>query len=343
MRILLIGGNGFIGAPLACELAGSRHEVAIFHRGASAGRAGNVIQIRGDRNRLADHRDEIEQFSPEVIVDLILNSGEQARQLMDFARGIVRRVVALSSMDVYRAWGVLVGTEPGGLEPLPLTEDSPVRTVRTTYPPETVKMLRNTFTWLDENYDKIAVEEAVMSSREIAGTVLRLPMVYGPGDPLHRFFPLVKRIADGRSTILMADDLAAWRAPRGYVENVAHAIALAATSDRAAGRIYNVCQEPSLSEIEWQKKIAQQMNWAGKFVVLPREQAPKHLLQPGNTAQHIVASSERLRAELGYEETIEMGEAIRRTIAWERQNPPGTINPQQFDYSAEDAALAGAA
>jgi len=33
-------------------------------------------------------------------------------------------------------------------------------------------------------------------------------------------------------------------------------------------------------------------------------------------------------------------EAIRRTIAWERSNPPDMIQPQQFDYEAEDAALA---
>jgi len=32
MRILLIGGNGFIGSPLARELRASGHSVAIFHR-----------------------------------------------------------------------------------------------------------------------------------------------------------------------------------------------------------------------------------------------------------------------------------------------------------------------
>ena len=47
-----------------------------------------------------------------------------------------------------------------------------------------------------------------------------------------------------------------------------------------------------------------------------------------------------IRAELGYRESVEIDEAIRRTIAWELQNPPGTANPQQFDYAAEDAALA---
>ena len=340
MRVLVIGGNGFIGAPLTDELRRSGHRVAILHRRGQAAPTPDVIHIQADRNRLADYRAEIRQFSPDVIVDMILSSGEQAQQLMNVAHGLTRRVVIASSMDVYRAWGVLHGFEPGSLEPLPITEDSALRTVRTVYPPETLRMLQSVFTWVDDQYDKTSVEEAVMNDPAIPGTVLRLPMVYGPGDPLHRFFPLLKRFADGRSSILFADDLAAWRAPRGYVENVAHGIALAATSDKAAGRIYNICEEPTLSELAWQTKIGRVLKWPGKFVVLPRSRTPAHLLQPGNAAQHVVVSSERIRSELGYRESVSIDESIQRTSAWEQQNPPSTINPQQFDYAAEDAALA---
>jgi len=32
--------------------------------------------------------------------------------------------------------------------------------------------------------------------------------------------------------MMLADDLATWRGPRGYVENLAHAIALAATCNQ---------------------------------------------------------------------------------------------------------------
>lgn len=339
-RILVIGGNGFIGSYLVRQLRDAGHELAVLQRSADADPASaGLLKIRGNRNRLSDCRMQIRQFAPNVIVDLILISGQQAQQLIDETREFTQRVVAISSMDVYRAWGVMHGSEPGPLEPLPLTEASPLRTIRQLYPPETLKMLQSTFTWLDDHYDKIAVEQAIMSNSFVPGTVVRLPMVYGPGDRLHRFFPLLKRIADGRRAILLSEDFAAWRGPRGYVENVAHAIALAATSEHAAGRVYNVCQEPTLSELAWETMIAEQMKWNGKFVVLPRERTPKHLLQPGNAAQHVVASSERIRAELAYEESVKIDEAIRRTVDWEQSNPPGAINPQQFDYAAEDAAL----
>src|SRR5260370_41013575 len=99
----------------------------------------------------------------------------------------------------------------------------------------------------------------------------------------------------------------------------------------------DVCSTHHHSSVERVQRI---VGWRGKFVVLPRGQTPKHLLQPGNAAQHVVASSERIRTELGYEDLVEIEEAIRRTIAWEQRNPPSALNPQQFDYSAEDAALA---
>jgi nucleoside-diphosphate-sugar epimerase len=300
-----------------------------------------VLQMEGDRNRLRDYEAHFRQFAPHVIVDMILSSGEQADQLVDLAGDLKVRVVAISSMDVYRAWGVMQGTEPGGLEPMPITEDSPLRTVRKAYPPEVVQTIKNIFTWLNPGYDKIAVEQAVMRNRS-GGTVVRLPMVYGPGDPLHRLHGMLQRIRDGRPAIILAEDHARWRGPRGYVGNVAHAIALAAVSEAASARTYNVCDEPSLPELEWQAKVVAQTTWGGRLVVLPTRLTPKHLLMLGNPAQHLAASSQRIRSELGYQEPFTMPEAIGRTISWEQANPPAGPSLHQFDYPAEDAALAQA-
>jgi nucleoside-diphosphate-sugar epimerase len=258
---------------------------------------------------------------------------------MDTFRGIAGRAVALSSMDVYRAWGVFYNMEPGGLQELPLTEDSELRTSRNTYPPEALKRAQAVYSWLDAEYDKIPVEQAALSDAKLPGTILRLPMIYGPGDPVHRFHPILKRIDDGRKQIIFADDVAPVRTPRGYVEDVGAAVALATTSAQAAGRVYNVCEAESFGELDWARKIAAGDGWDGEFVVLPHDRTPKHLLWPGNTAQHVVASSECIRKELGYREQLPREESIRRTIAWERANPPATPTAQ-FDYDAEDAALA---
>jgi nucleoside-diphosphate-sugar epimerase len=339
MRILLIGGNGFIGRFVLAALQEQGHSIALFQRGTKAAPAG-VEQIQGDRSQLSSSATELKRFAPEVVIDLVISSGTQAEELMTIFRGAARRVIMLSSMDVYRAIGISQGTESGPLQEVPLTEESELRRRLHPYRPETLQHLRKIFTWMTDDYDKMPAERTVMNDPELPGTVLRLPMVYGPGDPLHRFYPVVKRVVDGRRHIIFAQTLAAWRSPRGYVENVAAAIALAATDDRAIRRIYNVGEEPSFGELEWARKIAGEMEWGGNFVVLPVENTPPHLLRPGNTAQHWAVSSARIRKELGYEEPIEMQEAIRRTIRWEQENPPPGVSQAQFDYAAEDAAVA---
>jgi nucleoside-diphosphate-sugar epimerase len=191
---------------------------------------------------------------------------------------------------------------------------------------------------VDDEYDKVPAERTVLNDPRLPGTVLRLPMIYGPGDYVHRFHPVLKRIDDGRRQILFADDVAAIRTPRGYVEDMAAAILLAATSQRCAGGVYNVCEKETFSELEWARKIAAAAGWDGEFVVLPHDRTPPHLLWPGNTAQHLVVSSERIRSELGYSEIVPREVAIRRTIEWERANYPKQPL-HQFNYPAEDEAL----
>jgi nucleoside-diphosphate-sugar epimerase len=331
MQILVIGGTGFIGRPLVRELARMGHTVTVFHRGSTAAQlpAESILGERRDLTVLGPHAD--------VVIDLILSSGAQAAALMETFRGIAKRVVAASSMDVYRACGVLHGSEDGPLEPTPLTEDSALRTKLQTYPPAQVKMLQKIFGWLDDEYDKIPVERAILGDPKLPGTVLRLPMVYGPGDRLRRFHPVLQRIDDGRRRILLEEGWAAWRAPRGYVDNVAAAIALAAVSEQASGRIYNVAERPAFSELEWAGRIAAATGWDGELETLPKERMPPHLVQPGNSAQHWEADSSRIRRELGWSEAVPLDEAIRRTIEWERANPPGELSLDQFDYAAEDA------
>ena len=337
MRFLLIGGNGFIGRFVAAQLIQHHHAVAIFHRGTMAALAGTQ-ELRGDRNQLVASAAELHRFAPDVVIDLTLSSAPQAAELMNIFRGQTQRVLMLSSIDVYRAVGITHGTESGPLQELPLTEESELRHNLHPYPPESMQLLRKIFAWVTDDYDKIPAERVVMNDRELPGTVLRLPMIYGPGDPLHRFYPVVKRITDQRRHIILPEPLAAWLSPRGYVENVAAAIVLAATDERAAGRIYNVCEQPPFSELEWAQKIAALMQWQGDFVVLPVEQTPPHLQRPGNPAQHWTASSARIRQELGYQEPVALEDAIRRTINWERENPSTEQSLAQFDYAAEDAA-----
>src|SRR5438309_1217436 len=177
MRILLIGGNGFIGRFAVAAPKQQVNALAVFHRGTTPAPAG-VDEVRGDRNQLNASSQELKRVAPDVVIDFVISSGPQAKELMNIFRGATRRVVMLSSIDVYRAVAVSQGTESGPLQEVPLTEESELRRSLHPYPPESVQVLRKIFPWVTDDYDKIPAERTVMNDSDLPGTVLRLPLVY---------------------------------------------------------------------------------------------------------------------------------------------------------------------
>ncbi|MDP6454414.1 MAG: NAD-dependent epimerase/dehydratase family protein, partial [SAR202 cluster bacterium] len=278
-------------------------------------------------------------ISFDAAVDMILSDEAQARTLMSALQDVVPRVVAVSSQDVYRAYGILHRRESGPLQPLPLTEDSALREELCILSIDEAAQLQERIPWVTKDDEKILVERVVMRDPDLSGTVVRLPAVYGPGDPQHRLHSSLKRMDDDRPAILMDEAMRDWRWSRGYVEDVAQGIALAATEEKAAGRIYNVCEPDALSQAQWVRAIGDVAGWSGEIISAPFDNLPDHLKSPNNYAQDWVVDSTRIRTELGYAESLPRSEALARAIAWERANPPPNIDPLRFDYEAEDRAL----
>lgn len=335
MRVLIIGGTGFIGRPLVRRMVGLGHEVAAFHRGRTqAELPAGVEHIVGDRHHLRVHVDELRRFAPEVVVDMLAYTEADATGLVEAFRGLARRTVVNSSADVYRAYGLFLGTEQGPVEPTPLTEDSPLRTALFPY--------RKQADGPDDffyHYDKIPVERVVLGEPGLPSTVLRLPMVHGPGDPYRRLSPYLKRIDDGRSAIILDEGMARWKCPRGYVEDVAGAVALAVVDERAAGRVYNVGEPVAVTEAEWVRMIGEVVVWRGEVVTI----GEGRISVPFRTEQNLDTDSGRIRQELGFAEGVTPREDLERTTAWERTDPAGSPpGIGLLDYEAEDAILAEA-
>ncbi len=144
---------------------------------------------------------------------------------------------------------------------------------------------------------------------------------------------------DQRPAILLDENQARWRWSQGYVENVAAAITLAVTDDKAAGRIYNVGEESVPTTAERVRTIANLVGWPGEIVALPRPLLPPHLQDAYHYAQDLAYDTSCIRNELGYKEIVSVDEGLRLTISALRENPPA-IDSAQYDYAAEDAALA---
>ncbi|RMH73661.1 MAG: NAD-dependent epimerase/dehydratase family protein, partial [Gemmatimonadetes bacterium] len=332
MKILIIGGTAFIGYHVVQELHQSgQHEVILFNRGTrKRDIPPGVRLIEGDRFQIDQHQAEFADLKPDVVLHMVPIGEEDTKWVMETFRGITSRIVAISSCDVYRAYGKLIGSETGAPESMPLTEDSPLR--QTLYPyqhqensPEILK-----------KYDKILVEQLVMNDEHITGTILRLPVVYGERDYQHRMYHYLKRMADNRPAILINEHHANWRMSRAYVKDVAHAICLAITSDTASSRIYNVAETHALTEHEWIQRIAELVGWNGDIITLPDVILP---VEKGfMPEQHMIIDSTRIRSELQYSEQTPPANAYQQTITWEQANPPANVDEEQWvaRYEEED-------
>jgi nucleoside-diphosphate-sugar epimerase len=264
-------------------LATQGHQVTVFHRGQhSSPLPAGVAELTHPDAAMPVRRipDQVRAIAPDVVLHMIAMGEEDAEAAVAAFAGIARRIVVPSSGDVYKAYGIFMGIEPGPAVRVPLEEDAPLRTVHYPYRmPDTPREA------LEFYYDKLLVEAAVSSRPDLPATILRLPKVYGPEDN-----------AD-LSTVYSFRQHPGWRWTHGFVDNVAAAIALTVLDDRAVGRTYNVgeASTPTVAE---------------RLSFLPDR--PGHVLydKAANFEQDIAYDTSRIRRELGYCEVMDERKAM---------------------------------
>jgi hypothetical protein len=140
MHVLVLGGTRFIGPPAVRRLVDLGHDVTILHRGdTEVDLPASVRHLHGDRALLGELARGVSP-APAVVIDMNAYVESDAVTVVDAFRGVARRLVVISSQDVYRAYGRFHQTEVGPLEALPATEDSALRS--------------------QDDYEKILVERA---------------------------------------------------------------------------------------------------------------------------------------------------------------------------------------
>jgi nucleoside-diphosphate-sugar epimerase len=287
VRVLIIGGTGFIGPYVARELHDGGHDVMLLHRGEHE--SDLLPRVRHFRSPQAampvlSFPEDLLRLPFEIVIHMIPMGEADARAAVQTFAGRTQRLVLLSSGDVYRAYGRFTGMEPGPIEQGLLNEDSPLRS--TLYP---YRSSTKSSDELNYYYEKILVEREALGQAELPATILRLPKVYGPGGNANL------------ATIYGFRDQPEWRWTHGYVENVAAAIVLAALHPAAANRIYNVGEAytPTMGE---------------RLTHLPPSTLASVDPKSYDFRHDIAYDTTRIRKELGYSETVSYEEGLKRTL-----------------------------
>jgi nucleoside-diphosphate-sugar epimerase len=323
MRVMVLGGTRFIGAAVVEELHAYGHELLIVHRGEHepAGLP-EADHLHAQRQDLPHLRGPVGDFGPEAVVDNCAYSAADAETALA-AIGDDVRLLVVSSMDVYRAFGaVLAGTET---DPLPLDETSPVRPERYPY---RGRPHPSTDT---DTYEKLDVEAAYLA-RE--ATVCRLPMVYGERDHQRREEPILRRARAGRKRVPAGSG--GWLWTRGYVRDIATGIRLALESDACVAEILNLGESRTWSMGLWARHVLEAAGSGAGLARVPDVLLPDDLKALGTISQHLLVDSSKARDLLGWTET-DPHEALHRSVAWHLANPPQDADA---DFTADDRALA---
>jgi nucleoside-diphosphate-sugar epimerase len=72
MKVLIIGGTGFIGKHVTQMFVENGHQVAVFHRNKNTfWTTLNVAEIIGDKENIFNFKKQFHSFKPELVLQII--------------------------------------------------------------------------------------------------------------------------------------------------------------------------------------------------------------------------------------------------------------------------------
>lgn len=319
MTIAVIGGTGFIGRALVAQAVRRGLAPVVVARGTHPVELPQAaIFAPADRSDGARLADIFRRHGVDTVIDIFALSLRNTSAVLAAAGATGGRYLLLSSVDVYANYGGLLRREQPPIQTAPAREDDKLRGFRFPYRgnPHRPKGVTDD---LFEDYDKIVLEEAARAEERFAATIIRAPMIFGPGDKQHRFAWAIKAVEAG-GPIRLDARAAHWPNSYGYVADVAEAMLCAALDPRAAGRTYNVGQAFVRTPADWLRRFGEVLGRPVEIELVPP--AARGLLHERADASDLsyplTLDTSRIRAELGFREPTGETEALLATIAAER-------------------------
>lgn len=302
MRILVTGGLGAVGAPLAALLRQRGHEVWVLDRAHHHGLEGRYY-FRCD---LGEYRQLAEVFRRQPF-DLVFNAAAEFGRLNgeDFyetlwrtnavgTKHVIRlqeqhgfRLVHFSSSEIYGDWRDVMAEDVPARHPIQQLNDYAITK------------------WVNE----LQIRNS-MATRGTETVTVRLFNTYGPGE----------YYSDYRSVICLFTYRALHGLPyrvylnhhrtSSYIDDTARTLANIAERFRP-GEVYNIAGE-SYHDI---KKISDLILAA----VGRDDRLVEYIDFEAHNTRDKKADARKAREQLDHRETVPLEEGIRRTVAWQRQ------------------------
>ncbi len=332
---LVVGGTGPTGPSVVEGLRRRDFEVTLFHRGShELEEVADLEHLHGDPH----FAETIDVALGDRQFDVVIATYGRTRLLAEHLAGRCGQFIGVGGSAVYPGWVEPGKHQPYGMrvlageeEPLEVVGDAPTKGEQ--FANKMIETERAVF--------------ALHASGGFAATWFRYPRIYGPRNLMPYEWSVLRRIRDGRTSIILHDGGLQIRT-RCSAWNAAHSLLLAVDlPDTAAGEIYNVGDSFQASERQWVDLIAGLVEAEIEVVTLPMElSSPSWFLTPfaATASPHCVMDTTKIRIQLGYQDVVSAEEALARTLAWLDANPVAAADypvfQDLFDYDYEDRLTA---
>jgi len=300
VRVLFIGGTGFISAAVSRRVIAEGHELHLLNRGSRIAHLPGSHSLTADVRRPQDVRTALRGLQFDVVVDWIAYTLDDIERDLALFRGRAEQYVFISSASAYQK-------PPAHYL---VTESTPLHNPYWQY-----------------SRDKIACEERLTRAHRDEGfpvTIVRPSLTYDPNFPIAvggwGCYTLADRLTGGRPIIVHGDGSSLFVVT--HADDFARGFLGLLGNKRALGQAFHITSDEVLTWDQIYQTIAEALGVEARIVHIPSDfiarvapQLAGSLL--GDKTWSVVFDNSKIKSFVpGFEATIPLREGIRRTLAW---------------------------
>jgi len=300
MRVLFIGGTGFISTAVSRMAIERGMELYLLNRGIRSTEMSGAIQLTGDIHNPESMRSALKDLKFDVVVDWIAFTPEDVERDLKVFRGRTRQFVFISSASAY--------------------QKPPVNYIITESTP-----LKNPY-W-EYSRNKIACEELLMKAyrdEDFPVTIVRPSYTYNTYLPVaiggFGCYTLADRMLKGKPIIVHGDGSSLW--VNTHAEDFAKGFLGLLGNDKTIGQAFHITSDEVLTWNQIYQTIADELGVEAKMVYIPSDFIVKVVPRLtgdllGDKTYSVVFDNSKIKSFVPeFQATISFREGMRRALEW---------------------------
>ena len=300
MKILFIGGTGFISTAVSRQIVSKGHQLYLLNRGLRSVEIPGTYNLRADIGNIQGVKTVLKDMNFDVVVDWIAYTPEDIERDLELFTGRCNQFVFISSATVYQK-------PPANYL---ITESTPLSNPYWQY-----------------SRDKIACEERLAQAYKKKGfpiTIVRPSLTYDTNFPIAiggwGCYTLADRMIKGLPIIVHGDGTSLWVVT--HAENFALGLIGLLGNEDAIGEVFHITTDEVLSWNQIYQTIAKALGMQANMVHIPSDFIVKVAPQLsgglyGDKIWSTVFDNSKIKSYVPeFKAAIPFDQGIRRTVQW---------------------------